>query len=465
MRHQISVLRHFQAVEQQTTMAEPSSFDAALREEGRLLRIYEAELALLKKKRAEEEEEAAKEPSSRPLSPSFFLSSEHDGGAADDPLEWILQAPGGEGPSVSSLVTSLRDQEDTYSEDISSLQPALRNFCFTAVNRAQGESYSTNSTNHEAAGYVFRGYFVADPSVEAEIRMVFSLGTTQEQSTSIQSMRCTLRSSTGDDWTWLEQQVSAVLNNHEGANLPAWIECVSNYLEFDARRKKCLEELRFAEKILPCTSQQQGNHAVLQIPLGDPKEEDAANRLSIVWGWKWREARDSLRLNQASSGLKQADLDQLVVACDGDCWTALQLITQYEPVGEDESSSSGEEESVVEDMRVHKRRRDALHLQHDPVHDADDEGDGDDPSDDDGTIDSAATPKGAELKNPEDAFRLSPSGRRRSDYEVERLIRIQRNELKLVQLGLMKQNQLTTPSPAKKKKRKLKGKRKRIVLA
>ena len=44
--------------------------------------------------------------------------------------------------------------------------------------------------------------------------------------------------------------------------------------------------------------------------------------------------------------------------------------------------------------------------------------------------------------NLEASFRLSPSGRQRSDYEVERLMRIKRNERKLSQLGLLIPNHL-----------------------
>lgn len=42
-----------------------------------------------------------------------------------------------------------------------------------------------------------------------------------------------------------------------------------------------------------------------------------------------------------------------------------------------------------------------------------------------------------EKDNPKSPFRLSPSGRHRSDYEVDRLIRIERNEKKVSQLGLL----------------------------
>ena len=61
----------------------------------------------------------------------------------------------------------------------------------------------------------------------------------------------------------------------------------------------------------------------------------------------------------------------------------------------------------------------------DPVHDADDEGDDEDEK------------EGEEEDTSNEPFRLSPTGRRRSDYEVQRLERVHRNEQKLIQLGLL----------------------------
>jgi hypothetical protein len=51
--------------------------------------------------------------------------------------------------------------------------------------------------------------------------------------------------------------------------------------------------------------------------------------------------------------------------------------------------------------------------------------------------DQLSTSNDKDEENLEASLRLSPSGRRRSDYEVERLIRINRNERKLSQLGLL----------------------------
>lgn len=272
------------------------------------------------------------------------------------------------------------------------------------------------------------------------------------------------------DWSWLQNQVEEVVQDTTGASgsgggdthyLAAWISCVSEYLEFDKHRREMLLEAG-DDSLCTCgclkqfTVQHVHSKSVVRFPIYSTKikisrkrhnqqqnhslednfsEEDQLQRrkpshiLSIVWGWRWKERRAYLRLTQESAGLaalRQPDLDQLVQACHNDCWQAVQLLLTH---------CSG---CSCWRPEHEPRRRGATFLAtsplqrpylQDPVHDADDEGDDEDEKEEDSS---------------NEPFRLSPSGRRRSDYEVQRLERVHRNEQKLIQLGLLWQSSAMT---------------------
>jgi hypothetical protein len=186
---------------------------------------------------------------------------------------------------------------------------------------------------------------------------------------------------------------------------------LSNYLEFDKRRKQFLsawEEKGYVE-VTHVRSK-----SIVKIPL-QPKGEvgsdyedsgsvskNESTCVSIVWGWKWKVGRDVLRLAQASSalGLRQQDLDSLVKTCDS-CERAIELIIPTRGKSSDDSDDSealvelGEMEGLSSSDRKTRIERNkgrskmsTKPLLQDPVDDADDEGDAshsdrdDDPTDD-----------------------------------------------------------------------------------
>jgi len=123
-------------------------------------------------------------------------------------------------------------------------------------------------------------------------------------------------------------------------------------------------------------------------------------------------------------------------------------------MGESQRKRGTKYDEAADDTSSQRQR---TYLQ-DPVHDADDEGGDEDKEDEDGEDDGIESGKKqeADSSSSKEPFRFSPSGRRRSDYEVQRLERIQRNEQKLDQLGLLQQSSdtnINSESTLTKKKR------------
>jgi hypothetical protein len=204
--------------------------------------------------------------------------------------------------------------------------------------------------------------------------------------------------------------------------------------------------------------------------------------LTLVCSWRWKDRKVCLRLSHdnaafdSSSGggglaktpssmiLRQSDLDHFVTACNNDCWQALSLLLTH---------CSGctcwkgcLDPSLYTANAQQSHKIPSTYLQ-DPLDDADDEGDDND--DEEEEQDGLECNKLVEIKDrkrrrespkkksldddegnsyienhdsdiaiePTSPYRRSPSGRRRSDYEVQRLVRIERNEVKLSQLGLL----------------------------
>ena len=143
---------------------------------------------------------------------------------------------------------------------------------------------------------------------------------------------------------WLEQEVKlqSSLSTSNDFAIPLWIEAVSNYLQFDHERSKFLSSQHSRTLTYHPVEQSHGSSSQLQIDLP---------QLSLIWGWKWKESRDVLRLSSASSGKlrQQSDLDALVQVCNSQCDKALELILKGQSEIQAETTMAASEEEVADD--------------------------------------------------------------------------------------------------------------------
>ena len=265
-----------------------TSIEEEIAKEQRLIRIYEAELKLLLD---QEEQRNAQQTT------TVVDDDDGDDTTLGGPLDWILQLQDTES-SMSSLYASLRTTQEE--DDHSRLQPLIRGFCFTHIQKAS-----------EYTSYVFRGYFTSYPSVRACIRIFFER---QEEKTRIQSIQFQLE--TEPDFEWLEKEIKARKDD-----LAAWMESVSTYLRFHKRRDTFLYSLQ-KQHPSDVSVEMRQSKALIVI------SRNGRELTSLIWGWKWKEGRDVLRLtrNLSRAALRQSQLDALVVVCDDKCEEALKVM-------------------------------------------------------------------------------------------------------------------------------------------
>jgi hypothetical protein len=462
------------------TMASSSAIDHAIEQEERLIRLYKAELSLLKQQQERRAHSSIPEQHPTQLlidqstASSAATASAHNNDEVD-PLDWILQQQ--PQASVSSLMTSVAVEEDRFREDLQGMQSALRTFCFTCVDRvatttSNNKERQTRTPDYEPedstlVSYNFQGYFEFDPSIKAEIVVDFRLGREDRKGEArVLGIDCKLSSEKEEDLTWLQQE--SRIKGEDETNLSKWIDGLSNYLEFDKRRKQCLsawEQKGYVE------ATHVGSKSIVKIPLqpkGEVESDDGdfgsvskneSTCVSIVWGWKWKVGRDVLRLAQASSalGLRQQDLDSLVKACDS-CARAIELVIPARGKSSDASDDSevlvelSETESLSSSYRKSRKERakgrskmSTEPLLQDPVDDADDEGDafnsdrGDDHTDDEDNNDGGSKDEWGAADESE-----------MSEYELMRVERIKRNELRLAELGFKSKEKKADKKPRRR---------------
>jgi hypothetical protein len=442
-------------------MASSSSMDQAIEQEERLIRLYKAELSLLKQQQERRTHSSIPEqhPTQLPVDQSTASPATHSNDGVD-PLDWILQQQ--PQASVSSLMTSVAVEEDRFREDLQDMQSALRTFCFTCVDRvattSKNKERQTRASDYEPddstlVSYNFQGYFEFDPSIKADIVVDFRLGREDRKGQArVLGIDCKLSSEKDEDLTWLQQE--SRIKGEDETNLSKWIDGLSNYLQFDKRRKQFLsawEEKGYVEV------KHVRSKSIVKIPLQPRDEvgiddEDPGNVsendqtcVSIVWGWKWKVGRDVLRLAQASSalGLRQQDLDSLVKTCDS-CERAIELVIPTRGKSGNDSDDSevlgelSERESLSSSDRKSRNKRNKGRsnistepLLQDPVDDADDEGDAFHSDRDDDITDDENNNDGGS----QDEWGAADGGDM-SEYELMRLERIKRNEMRLAELGL-----------------------------
>jgi hypothetical protein len=461
--------------------------DDDIAQEERLIRLYEAELSLLK---GEDKNEATNLVGEGEIPAPVLQDYVGDG---DDALDWILHLNDGNGSSGSG------DPQETVSDFLKSversslssfqqhdeavwwgdkLQPLLRNFCFTSVQHNHHQESSIIDHRHRQT-FTFRGYFLANDTVHAVINLVIEQQQLKDEKDSnkqnhrhssssanfqIHSITCELESSSSSssggndgnitDWTWLQKQVASVIaaGSKESNNtyfLAAWISGVSEYLAFDTNRTIKLQNHREQTcdcgKTSPYTVQYSQSKTVICIPIigSTTNDNDDTNNnptLNVVWAWRWKERCDCLRLMTATTttqggsfvgssaiSLRQADFDSLVEAMGGDCWRTLETLIRHCSGCHCWRNDSDDDINSIENENNEALPQQAVLLSATAVssslHLKEVNADADDEESND---------------DDDEPFRYSPvSNRRRSDYEVRRLERIHRNEQKLHELGLL----------------------------
>lgn len=456
-------------------MASSAALDLAIEQEERLINLYNTELSILKSDQEKQKQSAQLQEHADATRRAPSVSATAVDSNRVDPLDWILQQQ--PQASISSLMSSVAVEEERFREDLQAMQAALRGFCFTAVDLVTSVASrryaraSTEMDTTDSVSYNFRGYFQFDTSVKADILVDFRLGRENRNGEArVLGIECKLSSET-QDLTWLQEE--ARIKGEDVTNLSRWIQRLGDYLEFDQRRKRVIsiwEEKGFAE------ATHVRSKSIVKIPLKSRSQVETDNddtttrndrSLSIVWSWKWKEGRDVLRLTQASStlGLKQQDLDSLVKACES-CERAIGLVIPRNGDSDDvdsasesplelcdaESVSSANEEPLKLRAKRHGRPKTAQQLDdepilQDPLDDADDEGDPFNSERDESTNDEA--------DDASKDSKRSADQRQLSNYELFRLERIKRNEMRLAQLGLDvmgKQQVVKRPRRRNKKK-------------
>lgn len=179
----------------------------------------------------------------------------------------------------------------------------------------------------------------------------------------------------------------------------------------------------------------------------DKRPKKPGHVLVLLWVWRWRERKSYLRISNendslpllSTPGIRQPNLDQLVAACNNDCWQTIRLLLTHcsgctlrkvRPLDSPKLSAC-DLTRPLKDLNAVAAHNDANMIsgRTSPPRRADSNS-----SDDARDTLTPVSKKAQVVCSP---FRLSPSGRHRSDYEVKRFKRIHRNEQKLSQLGLL----------------------------
>ncbi|EEC46495.1 predicted protein [Phaeodactylum tricornutum CCAP 1055/1] len=387
-----------------------------------LISLYESELKRLKRKLNAQK---VAQPLHSAAAPEH-TGTEYGNDSEQDPLDWILQQQ--QTSAVSNLLASIQSHESLLRDDIEPLQTAIRQFEFTTVDKVPPRDGKPSSP-HSAVSYSLKGHFLANESIHADFVIDFQLQNSRAedkmtQTTKILGIICNLSSinEPDRDLSWLAREAKPT----DSGNFASFVTKICSYLEFDVRREACLTKWGHV------TVTRDHSKYLIEIPLDHDNTGTNfhLSTLSIVWGWKWKDEHDVLRLTQTAFelGLKQQDLDFLVQAC-GTCEKAIGIVLA-QTSGDTMLFPNDEQESRTPTLP-------------DVEQDADQE--------DNDSLDGGVLRENASLASSTQSLTKSPSGRRRSDYEVQRLLKIQRNQQLLEKLGLSHSSR-SKPTTAEKRR-------------
>jgi len=324
----------FQLVE---NMADPIDEDIA--KEEHLIQVYEAEMKILESRESNVRLNTLEEDDK---------DEENDDTAscALGPLDWILEKHDEEeAAGLSRLMDAMKESPEN--PFIDALQPKMRGISFTSIKHVEALS------NHVHV-YVFKGFFIDHSHVKVEITLRLQFDADYSTGSVLESI-C---------------QVFPDVNmpQHHDGNISEWVHSMCNYLDFNAQRQKIIEE---HSGLVSATEASRSNAMQLGVRLPNNREYIA---LSLLWGWKWKDGKDVLRVARSNlPGIGQSHLDGLVRTCDNKCAEALQkmlrhlggsverikskcreVAVNYDPDSAEDSEDSDEEQSS---SRTKKRRK------------------------------------------------------------------------------------------------------------
>lgn len=352
--------------------------EEAIREEEALIRVYQAELAILQRERSRTIEE---EETNNTGGAAAAVRRDEDKEDDEDVLLLASMFPGPSLDDDNSLTTSSNGNTMATLVDLSrskheclELTQAIQGFVVTTVETKTKVPPTVNNAILKqppptAALYAVRGHFLAKPSISACIRMTVEiidknpestrsksqakrrrvLSPTDNSTTRVASLECSLSSSSedGDDDNVSHLETAIALMQTKSCNyihsLPNWIQRVSAYLEFDNHQHTCLRRwnrtylggvYRFSRQmIIVNNSSKTVKKDVVWI---QPKSE-TSKLPSFVWEWNWTQEKDTLQLqvvgtagngdndDDENDDLSPKGLQDLVV-CMGSCDMALETI-------------------------------------------------------------------------------------------------------------------------------------------
>ena len=424
------------------------SLDEQIAQEELLIRCYQAELENLKRKQRVDHDDVDAREDTEPA------VTDHNPGDNHVLLEWMMQ----DNVEAAQELASNADLDPARLIRENQLQATLSGFCLESVDRLASQSPQARCER-----YKLRGYFMDDPSLGAEIEMELQAMDPNDQARSpppngSSSNNRTKSFTQGDhhclrmarlhvrfairrnvvappgqsktqlfvDTTWLQQHVASAMM-YDPLNLPHWMDRTKRYLRFLNQRRAFLE--RHAESIT--VTDQVHSKLTMEVNVAAAADDDAAadhaerssttatastvttdnNTKAIIrlcWDWSWKHEKDLLRLPErapASLTLHRAGLTHLVKVA-GSCQAAIELMldnnngqeTRRRPQQPDAKDSDSDYKALSSEEELSYRNSG---------------------NDDDSTSSS------------EDEH-----GYRPSEYELQRLERIKRNEEYFASLGL-----------------------------
>jgi hypothetical protein len=433
------------------TTATTISLDDQIVEEELLIRLYQNELDQLKRYQSRRHHAYNNDDALACTIMSVTPEQEEQVIDDDDETDNVLLDWMHHKNSLSSQELSKQSADSLDSAPLARmnrLQALLSGFCIESVHRLLAPNRSNTLQEKERKiqeVYRLQGYFVDDPSLGAAIRMELhaesfqegnDTSTTKERQLriaaldfSIQSRIASLeateqasRHSYDSDILWLQHQVVSA-NRLDPLNLSSWVEGLTRYLRFRNQRLAFLQE---HEKVIAITKQVHSNMTI-ELLLGGQSQDanDETNSRSIKqhttihleWDWSWKHQKDFLRMPETimmSLSMHRAGLKHLV-ELTGSSQAAIGLMLATANSSRCQGSSSDNSSDKEKDK------------------DDDDDDSADDDlgfkADDDDDYSSSG-------EDDEDQHYYHEEEHKLSEYELERLERIKRNEAYFASLGL-----------------------------
>ncbi|GKY99805.1 hypothetical protein MPSEU_000934300 [Mayamaea pseudoterrestris] len=453
------------------TAAKSLSLAEQIAEEELLIRIYIADIAKLKQQGSRQAEltavDAADAANVEDNALKCSTSDDHD-----LLLDWMHYSD--ESSRLANVTESLNPAPLVR---MNRMQACLSGFCLESVDRHSPSSdihsnQDSPNRSSQREAYTLKGYFVDHQELGATIRIELQIEaavapnhlsvrsstianedkSANERQLRVSAVLYTLVSrakshtfeqnaATDDDIAWLQQLDATV--TFDPLNLASWTDAMVRYLRFRKQRLLFLREKDHAIRI----TRQVHAKMTIELLLSDRQDSftvdssTSASSIHLDWDWSWKLGKDLLRLPETtmmSLSLHRSGLAQLVTLT-GSCQAAIELMlpssTTTSSSSESDSNNSNEDSDADDEAAVSRHDELAFNADGD---------DGDEEYDDDAS----------DISRIEKAKHHSKK-HKLSEYELQRLERIKRNEAYFVSLGLQAaKDDLRDESNGKRRKKK-----------